>query len=563
MSVNITVRGGVLALLLAGTLIAGQSLAENEGQAELDQATEAKLTASTLSDLGEVIRLLETALEKGLDKDNTQFAQQLLAATRIERGLAIAQTVSESLRSDLRWPQFRRLALEDLEKGVQLNPKQPRALLAIAELNLLPGGDAKRASQALDQTIKLSSEEPLLRAKAFTLRAALQEDPQKKLADLNRAVRANAGDAAAFRARASVYVDQQKLELALGDLEKAIELDPDHAPTHQARAVLLIDLQRYDEALGCLDRAQQLAPKWAAPLLQRARVHGLQSQFKAALKDLDQAYLLEPDNLQVLLLRASVYQELDEPEKALADVDQALRLKPGLGPAMRLKALLLAGSGKFNQAIQQLEEVQKNEPEDVAVALHLAIFYNAEQRPRKAIEVYSQVLAEEPDNAIALQGRADALLSIGKHGEAIGDYEKALKLRPKDPSLLNNFAWVLATSPDDQLRDGQRAIQLATEACRLTKYKQDHILSTLAAAYAETGDFQTAIKWSQKAVEVGSEDQKEQLAKELESYRQNKPWRERQNTPERDQPEPPEKDQSEEPKPSVKPSKDQPSDKER
>ncbi len=85
---------------------------------------------------------------------------------------------------------------------------------------------------------------------------------------------------------------------------------------------------------------------------------------------------------------------------------------------------------------------------------------------------------------------------------------------------------MLATSPVDELRDGKRAIELATKACELTKYKLAHILSTLAAAYAETGDFPTAIKWSEKGVAIGREDQQEPLAKELESYRAGKPWRE-------------------------------------
>ena len=101
--------------------------------------------------------------------------------------------------------------------------------------------------------------------------------------------------------------------------------------------------------------------------------------------------------------------------------------------------------------------------------------------------------------------------------------------------MLNNFAWVLATSPDDKLRDGKRAVQLATKACEVTKHKKAHILSTLAAAYAETGDFATALKWSQKAVELGVEKKEvdDQLKQELESYKKKKPWRERQTVEEK------------------------------
>ena len=69
---------------------------------------------------------------------------------------------------------------------------------------------------------------------------------------------------------------------------------------------------------------------------------------------------------------------------------------------------------------------------------------------------------------------------------------------------------------------------MATLACKLTEYKQAHIVSTLASGYAEIGNFPAAIKWSTKAVELGEGDIKQQLKKELESYQAGRPWREKQ-----------------------------------
>ena len=154
------------------------------------------------------------------------------------------------------------------------------------------------------------------------------------------------------------------------------------------------------------------------------------------------------------------------------------------------------------------------------------------------MDIFTKILAEDDEDFFARQARADTLLSIGKHAEAIADFEILLKQEPEDDSILNNFAWVLATSPDDKLRDGQRAIKLATKACEVTEYKKAHILSTLAAAYAETGDFETAVKWSGKAVELGVKEKEvdDQLKKELESYQQKKPWRERQTIEEKADP---------------------------
>ena len=103
---------------------------------------------------------------------------------------------------------------------------------------------------------------------------------------------------------------------------------------------------------------------------------------------------------------------------------------------------------------------------------------------------------------------------------------------------LNNLAWVLATSPDDPVRNAKRSLECGLKASELTKYEKPHILSTLAAGYAESGDWETAIKWSSKAVElgVGEEDVDGQLKKELEGYKQKKPWREKQEIEENTKP---------------------------
>src|SRR5262249_50861318 len=170
-----------------------------------------------------------------------------------------------------------------------------------------------------------------------------------------------------------------------------------------------------------------------------------------------------------------------------------------------------------------LRQVMPDSPE---ILLQVAGLYQSTHQPGKAIATYDHLLLVDGGNIAALRGRADAYLSQGKQSEAIADYEQALKEDPKNSGVLNNLAWVLATSPDDKLRDGKRAIELANLACEVTEFKQAHILSTLAAGYAETGDFETAINWSTKAVELGSQQVKAQLAKELESYREKKPWRE-------------------------------------
>ena len=179
-------------------------------------------------------------------------------------------------------------------------------------------------------------------------------------------------------------------------------------------------------------------------------------------------------------------------------------------------------------------------PKNIELLYKLGLLYEMDKQSRKAIEKFTAVVALSDKNEQVFRSRGDCYLNIGDQAAAIADYEKAFKMNPDDWGLLNNFSWVLATAPDAKLRDGKRALDLGLKACEKTNYKRPHILSTLAAAYAETGDFENAKKWSAEAVKLASvkpkedaedadddmSDMKEELQKENDSYKDKKPWRE-------------------------------------
>ena len=195
---------------------------------------------------------------------------------------------------------------------------------------------------------------------------------------------------------------------------------------------------------------------------------------------------------------------------------------------------------RLQEAISEMESIAEAMPDQPDLQMQLALYYLVDRQPRKAIAAYSAVIEQSEDNFLALRSRGDAYLNIGLHAEAVADFDRAVELEPNDTSVLNNLAWVLATSPEDSVRNAPRAIELATRACEQSDYGQSHILSTLAAAYAESGDFETAVKWSQKAVDMEDPEHGEQLAKELASYHEKKPWREKQTMEENNSPPNPE-----------------------
>ncbi|NMC19724.1 MAG: tetratricopeptide repeat protein [Thermogutta sp.] len=534
-------RGTFAAFVLAATFVAvnyswrgasaeetapAEAASPSAGQADLDKAIEAKLNASTFSDLGEVIRLCESAIEKGLDEANAEFAKQLLAATRFQRGLLVGETVLRTLPIDNNWPTFRKMAVEDLEKGLAVDPEQPEAWLMLARLNVLPNGDLERAKFAVDQAVDKAGDDRRLLVQALLLRADLTDDNEKKLNDLNRLLELEPDDPRVLRARGAALLALDKAEEALADFDKALAEAPGHIPTLEAKIDALLELKRFDDAMAVADQIEKASPGNAAAWFQRGRITGVRGEFEKALEYLNKAAEMEPRNVAVLMIRAAVLQELGKSEEAMKDVNRALELRPDNPALLRLRAAILAGSGQLSQAVRDLEQVREQGSAEPSIDLQLGLLYSIQKRHGKALEQFDKVLAVEPRNVAALRGRADTLLSLGRHAEAIADYEKALEVDPNDSGVLNNLAWVLATSPDEKIRNGKRALELATKACELTEYKAAHILSTLAAAYAENGDFENARKWSQKAVELGSENEKEALQKELESYKRNEPVRE-------------------------------------
>src|SRR5262245_28067139 len=112
-------------LLLAA--FAPPVFAENDGQGDLDKATQLKVTAKNLDDLGEVIDHVDSAIEKGLDKENTKYAQQLLVASLLQRGEQFAGAVLSVSAQDpqrgLQAMQFRQFALNDLQRAVGFDDK--------------------------------------------------------------------------------------------------------------------------------------------------------------------------------------------------------------------------------------------------------------------------------------------------------------------------------------------------------------------------------------------------------------------------------------------------------
>ena len=478
------------ALLCLSLLSFAVAARADEGQDLLDKATDIKLSAENSNDLNEVVKLCEQAIKAGLDEGNLKFANGLLASTLSQRAELICMELFEKPVTPGRARKLVEMALADLDATLKIDPEQAEAQYLLGRLNAHLG-ETEKALKSLNEAVRLA-DDPATKAKALMIRANLQKEPEKQMADFNEAVKVMPGDPNVLRFRGMHHLTHNELEPAISDFDAAIALDPKDAETFEARGIALALAQKFDEAMDSFTKTIALEPASANAFTQRARIRAIKG----------------------------------DPTAALHDVEQALKLQPRAVQALQLRASILTSIGKFDQALADLSLLHKAMPDNSDVTLQLAGLYQVSKKPELAVSTYGQLIEADPKNAGGFRGRADAYLSLGKQAEAIADYDAALTIEPKNSGVLNNLAWLLATSPEAALRNGKRSIELAKLACEVTEYKQAHILSTLAAAYAETGNFEEALAWSQKAVDLGADQLKGQLRKEHESYQAHKPWRE-------------------------------------
>jgi Flp pilus assembly protein TadD len=125
---------------------------------------------------------------------------------------------------------------------------------------------------------------------------------------------------------------------------------------------------------------------------------------------------------------------------------------------------------------------------------------------------------------------ASVLIRAGQSDAAVAQFREALRLQPDSPPALTSLAWVLAVDPSDRVRSGPEAVTLAERACRLTRFRDPSFLGTLAAAYAEAGRFEDAIRTAGQARDLARAAGNQRLAERnqqlLEMYRAGKPFHE-------------------------------------
>jgi tetratricopeptide (TPR) repeat protein len=181
--------------------------------------------------------------------------------------------------------------------------------------------------------------------------------------------------------------------------------------------------------------------------------------------------------------------------KAVALDPNDARVQNGLGLSLYIQ-------GDVQESFNHLRQAIRINPDFIESRLNLGKFLVEQGRPEEALPDLQYILQIKPQFAPGEEAMAAALQSSGESAQALVHWRKALTLEPERISALSGTAWLLATAPDASIRNGTEAVALAEKANEIAKGQSPDVLDTLAAAYAETGDFVKARATASRALDL-------------------------------------------------------------
>jgi tetratricopeptide (TPR) repeat protein len=191
--------------------------------------------------------------------------------------------------------------------------------------------------------------------------------------------------------------------------------------------------------------------------------------------------------------------------------------------------IVFLGQGKLDEAISLLQSAVDLRSDNSPAHENLAKALLQKGEVDNALVHYRKLLELQPDNIEVHNIVGTVLIQQHRIREGVEEWRKGLAIDPNNGNAMSNLAWVFATSPDDSLRDGAKAVQLAEQALRISGGRIPIIFRTLAAAYAESGQFSEARQTAQRGIELANSQGNSALAAELQGnialYQERQPLR--------------------------------------
>jgi tetratricopeptide (TPR) repeat protein len=417
--------------------------------------------------------------------------------------------------SEMRWPYYlghvARLrnqtdqAAALFERALTMQPDHVPSLVWLGAMSLLQGkNDA--AEVALDKALTLQPREPA--ALYHAGRAALAKKQYAK------AITSLTGALELQPQASSIHYPLSLAYRGLGDAKNADA----HLRLRGTVDVPLADpLMR--QVSGLLQNAAAFEVRGADALGKR--------QWPEAVAALRQALEIAPDNAFTHLNLGTALFETGNAADALTQFQEAVRLSPTLAKAHYGIGIVTEAAERDAEAIDAFATAVKIDPDLLEARLSLADALRRNARDAEALAQYASVMMVSPAASPAHFGYAMALVHLKRYREGRNALGAAVATFPGQPGFAHALARLLASAPDDSVRDGRRALVLMDGLLKTQRTLE--LVQTMAMTFAELGRFEEAVQWQRQAIDAaaqaGRRDLDGRLAENLSRYEQRLPCR--------------------------------------
>ncbi len=263
--------------------------------------------------------------------------------------------------------------------------------------------------------------------------------------------------------------------------------------------IAVVDAIPIERAVDHFTARIEANPSDASNYVNRAAVWTLLGNLDQALLDDTEAVRIDRDNALAYHNRGYTWVKKKDLERAIADFTRAILIDPQYARAYNKRGFIWLEKKMYARALADFTRAVEIDPMFARAYHNRGNTMLRQKEYDKAIADYTQALRFDRDDVLALVDRASAEHGKGDEAGALADLTEAIRLKPDRSEALVARAWLLATSSMAKLRDANQAVLDATRACKLTHGKEAYPLGALAAALAERGDFDQAVKYQERA----------------------------------------------------------------
>jgi tetratricopeptide (TPR) repeat protein len=260
-----------------------------------------------------------------------------------------------------------------------------------------------------------------------------------------------------------------------------------------------------------------------------ARTHRRNEDYASRVSMWSDVVTQAPHNYRGHFCLGLALQEQNRLEEAATELQRSIELNPGYAKGHQSLAMIKVAQGDTAEAISHYQHAIRFSTGFVLAYRNYGNLLARQNDYERALEQYTRAAEIQPTDASTYRVIGHTQLKLGRYTEAADAFQTAVTLRSDSVPDLAWLAWIRATAPDANNRDGTAAVQLARQAVQATGYKDVPALNILAAAYAETGQFTEAVTTARRAcglaATLGDKKLVEMTEKRMSAFLENRPFR--------------------------------------